>query len=88
MSRFIFDPITKQYKNANPRNVEIPITAYQLNAPPVIAIPPRRTSPILIALMITVIVLLILALIYLFWLLLIKAEDENPSSIFQWFIPN
>lgn len=88
MSHFVFNPITREYKNANPRDVQIPGNAYNLNAPPVLAIPPKRTSPVLVAIMITVIILLILALIYLFWVIFIKAEDESPTSIFQWLIPN
>ena len=88
MSRFAYNPITRELVNVNPRAAVIPDSAFALNDPPIIARRRKSTSPLLIGLMITFIIILILAVIYVFWLWFIREEGESPIAVFDWLTGN
>lgn len=85
MSRFVFNPVTRELDYTNPKGVEIPETAFNSNRGQTYVQACKSTSPILIAIAITLFVLLILVTIYLIWLMYIKTNDQTPTDIFSWF---
>ncbi len=86
MSRFVFNPNTKELEYAIPTGAEIPESAFAMNQERTYVQESTRTSPILVALIVTLIVLLILAAAYLVWFMFIKTSDQTPLDIFSWFI--
>jgi hypothetical protein len=84
MSRYVFDPISREFKYAIPTGAEIPNAAFNLNSSTLYIRPSQKTSPLLIALLVTIIVLVILAAVYLGWLLFVKTESQNPTEFFSW----
>lgn len=85
MSRLVFDPQTRELISGKPRGVEIPESAFQLNGELLPPKPRSQTSPVLIAIMVTLIILLLLGIFYLIWLWFIKTSDEGPAAIFSFF---
>lgn len=84
MSRYVFNPITNELEYSKPRGVEIPDSAFRLNAEPNIVVLPRaRKSPMLIVLIVVLIIIFILLMIYLTWLLFVKTSDQSPTAIFS-----
>lgn len=85
MSRFVFNPITNELEYSKPRGVEIPKSAFKLNADPDIIILPRaRRSPLLIVLIVILLIIFILLLMYLVWLWFIKTPNQSPTDVFAW----
>jgi len=84
MSRYAFDPVSRELKYANPSGAEIPESAYALNSSYVYVQQTKRTSPFLIAMVVTVLILVIIAMVYLGWLLFIRTADQPPSAFFSW----
>lgn len=80
MSRLVYDPITKQLINSNPRGVEIPESAYAVYEPSPIYYPKKTTSPFLIALMIVLLIILIALLIYLPYYIFIKDNSVVTTT--------
>lgn len=82
MSAYVFDPLTRELQYSKPSGVQIPASAFDLNASTLYIQPRPRTSGFLIALVITLIVLLIIALIYLGWLIFVKTVSQSPADFF------
>lgn len=83
MSAYVFDPLTRQLEYSKPAGVQIPASAFDLNASTLYIQPSSRTSGFLVALAITLIVLLIIALIYLGWLIFVKTVNQSPADFFS-----
>lgn len=85
MSRFVYNPITRELINANPRGAIIPASAYAKDTKIIITKRTKSTSPFLKALVIIFIILLILGILYLVWLWFIREEGQSPTDIFLIF---
>lgn len=88
MSRYVFNPSTKEMDYTTPTSVEIPPSAFKLTSSTVVVEPAARTSPFLIAIVVTLIVLLLIFVIYFLWLLFIKTDAQTPASFFSWITGN
>ncbi len=84
-SVYRFDPRSRELIGSKPGDVDIPSSAFDLNAEILPPKPRSPTSPLLIAIMITMIILLLLFIFYLLWLWFVKTPDQGPTAIFSSF---
>ena len=86
MSRYVFNPLTGELEYTIPSGSVIPEAAFNHNPETVIIQSAPRTSPFLIAIVITLVVVLLLFTIYTVWLIFIKTQDQNPADFFTWIV--
>jgi len=83
MSRYVFNQTSGELEYSKPAGVEIPGQAFRMNTERVIVESGKRTSILLIAMVVILIVIMILVLIYLLWLIFVKTAAQTPASFFS-----